>query len=212
MTPGAADPRSLPVRWAVSERARDEGEPSGDTYLVRDCGASILIAVVDGLGHGPEAAAAAHEAVAILEGVPAMPPQSLESLVARCHDGLRRTRGVVMTLASFDLDAWRLSWLAVGNVEAVLVRADPRANPAREWLVLRGGVVGYTLPPLRTSATPVAPRDTLVLATDGVRGGFAEHVAAEDPPHAVADRILTRGASDDDDSLVLVARFAGDPS
>ncbi len=50
-----------------------------------------------------------------------------------------------------------------GQRAAILHRGGGRA---RETLLLRGGVVGDRLPPLRAAGLPLAPGDTLVLATD----------------------------------------------
>jgi hypothetical protein len=49
--------------------------------------------------------------------------------------------------------------------------------------------------------------DTLVLATDGVRGGFADEIQAFGEPRELATSILKRYAKGTDDALVLVARY-----
>jgi hypothetical protein len=55
--------------------------------------------------------------------------------------------------------------------------------------------------------------DTLIFATDGVRSDFAsEHLAHDDPPQQLADRILARWGTKTDDALVLVARYVGTPA
>ena len=71
-----------------------------------------------------------------------------------------------------------MTWLGVGNVEGVLIRADTRATPAAESVLLRGGVVGYQLPALQASVVPVSRGDLLILATDGIR---KEPVVVEGP-------------------------------
>ena len=162
------------------------------------------MAVLDGLGHGEAAAAAAKTAIAALRENAQEP---LIPLVNRCHHALRRTNGVVMSVASYQSADRTLTWLGVGNVECLLLRADAVAQPARVYLLPRGGVVGYQLPPLRTSVLSVAEGDLLVLATDGIRGGFTDGLSLNDPPQQIADDILTRYAKDTDDALVLVARF-----
>jgi hypothetical protein len=76
-------------------------------------------------------------------------------------------------------------------------------------LLLHAGVVGLQLPPLRDFGIPVARGDTLILATDGIRGGFAEGLTLEGTPQQLADRILARDDKGTDDALVLVARYVG---
>jgi negative regulator of sigma-B (phosphoserine phosphatase) len=204
----AQDTRELArlLEWGVATRPLAGETESGDRHLVRAFPNGVLVAVVDGLGHGKEAAAAAREAISILE---ANADQSVLDLVQRCHEGLRKTRGVVMSLASFNAPGGTLAWLGVGNVEGMLLRADPSARPVRETVLLRGGVVGDKLPPLRETVFPVGPRDLLILATDGVRGGFAEEVSVSHPPQRIADSILARHATGADDALVLAACYVG---
>jgi len=157
------------------------------------------MAVVDGLGHGAEAAAAASTALAVLETHPQEP---LGVLVRRCHEALTRTRGAVMTVASLQCGERQLTWLGVGNVEAVLV-AD--STPARR-AVLLNGVVGYQLPALRAATVPVAPGDLLVFATDGIGAGFSDALATSDSPQQVADWVLEHHFKGSDDALVLAVR------
>jgi len=97
----------------------------------------------------------------------------------------------------------------VGSVAGVLQRVAPFGSPASETLLLRPGIVGSHLPPLSTSAYAVNPGDTLILATDGVRHGFAEDLLRAVPSQRAADRILARYARGTDDALVLVARYLG---
>jgi phosphoserine phosphatase RsbX len=95
-------------------------------------------------------------------------------------------------------------------VEGVLLRADPSTSPARETLLLAGGVVGGRVPALRASHVPLREGDTLILATDGVRSGFADGVSVGEPPRQLADSILATHLRGTDDALVLVARYVGD--
>jgi hypothetical protein len=132
------------------------------------------------------------------------------ALVESCHQELRRTNGAVVSLASIDPGSRTLVWLGVGNVEAMLLRRDPLARPPRESLLLRGGVVGYQLPPLRPTALPLFPGDLLVFVTDGIGSNFTSEIVCADPVRNVADRILARCGKTTDDALVLVARFLGE--
>jgi hypothetical protein len=112
-----------------------------------------------------------------------------------------------MSLALFHAKDQTLTWLGVGNVDGLLLRAEPHQARAREALLLRGGVVGYQLPPLRAETVPVEPEDVLILATDGIRSRFPEGLELGDAPQEIADRILAQHAREADDALVLVARF-----
>lgn len=201
----------LPIEWGVAARALEGQAESGDRHVVKSFSNGVLLAAVDGLGHGNEAAVAAKVAVATLERhahEPVIP------LFRRCHEALTKTRGVVMTLASFDSQQGTLTWLGVGNVEGALLREKAEkpgrgeeAAPEHESVLLRAGVVGYQLPPLRASVVPIMPGDTLIFATDGIKGGFAEGLVVDGSPQRIAERILAQHAKATDDALVLVARY-----
>jgi len=177
---------------------------SGDRYVVHPSPNGVMVAAIDGIGHGQEAARAADRAATILTK---HAQESMIGLVKRCHDQLRETRGVVLSLAVINEVEGDLTWMGVGNVEGVVVRAAASANPRKESLLLRGGVVGHQLPSLYASIIPIARGDTLILVTDGVHSNFADSVNVTDRPQLIADRIIAEYSRGSDDALVLVARY-----
>lgn len=183
-----------------------EGE-SGDHYLIRANEHGVLMAALDGVGHGEEAAKAAKAATSILE---TYADEAIIELVEDCHEGLRGTRGVALSLAYIHVPRGTMTWLGIGNIQGVLLRSSRRGDlPAQELLLLRGGVVGAFLPPLRSFDLPVAEGDTLIFATDGLRPEFIEALQPLESPQRMADKILERYRNEKDDALVLVARFVG---
>jgi negative regulator of sigma-B (phosphoserine phosphatase) len=198
---------SLPeLDWAVANRAHPGEHESGDLHMVASIPDGALLAVVDGLGHGEEAAAAARAATAVVEGNADEAP---ETIVRRCHEALGQTRGVVMTVASLDAHEGTMRWLGVGNVEGVLLRGRARADHAYERAPLRAGIVGFRLPVLHASMLSVRPGDVLVLASDGIKHGFDRPVGVRESAQGIADRILAELGNPADDALVLVARYLG---
>jgi len=194
------------LAWAVAGRALRGQVESGDSALVLDRGGDVLVAVVDGLGHGPEAAAAARAACSALTSSGA----GLDGLFQACHRSQSHERGAAMSAALVE-PGGSMAWAGVGNVEGLVVRAAPGggARPAsHERLLMRGGVVGGSMPPIRQSKLDLRPGDTLVLATDGVSEDLAESCDAR-PPEQLAQHLLDRHGRDNDDALVLVARFLG---
>jgi serine phosphatase RsbU (regulator of sigma subunit) len=194
------------VVWAVASRAHPDQTDSGDRYVVAPFPSGVLLGAVDGLGHGANAAEVACAAVTLLEAHRGEP---VIDLVHRCHAALATTRGVVMSLASYDALDRTVTWIGVGNVEGIVLRADRAADPSRQTLLLRGGVVGYQMPELHASVVTVSPGDTLVFVTDGIRSDFGWRLDPGDPPRQMADRILVEHGSSQDDALVLVVRFSG---
>lgn len=180
---------------------------SGDRPVVIRSGEDdILLAAIDGVGHGDGAASAAKIASSVLESRPA---RSVVDLVQECHDALRNTRGVVMSLAAVSPQVGSMTWLGVGNVQAAVQRAGSRKGTVQEVLLLRGGVIGSDLPALQAASLSFSAGDTLVFATDGVDSNFTSDLSPLESPQRCADRILRLHCRGNDDALVLVARFPG---
>jgi phosphoserine phosphatase RsbX len=193
------------IEYAVAEAPLPGQTESGDLHLVAPHPGGVLVAAIDGLGHGYEAAQAARTARATLVEDPSA---DLADLFLRAHGRLARSRGVVMSLASFGRRG-TLAWLGVGNVEGTLVRPEEGWIRRSDSILLLGGVLGYQLPRLRPSSTTVEPGDILILATDGISGGYITGLQRVAGAQALADRILTEYGKGADDALVLVARYLG---
>jgi hypothetical protein len=187
------------IDWAAAGRPRPGESESGDAFLVKQVAEAVLLAVVDGLGHGAEAARASRAAIAVVDAYAA---SSLAQIAMRCHDALRETRGAVLTLARIDPREGVLTWLGIGNVSAVLVRSSGE----RVVLVPRGGVVGHTLASVAPTTLTVSSADTLIVATDGVNWDPDDVTLSADTAHALAHHLLDAHASAADDATVVVAR------
>jgi phosphoserine phosphatase RsbX len=187
-----------------------EGEGrSGDLAVFAPSERGGLVAVIDGLGHGDAAADASELAAEILIAHTDFPPQQLLEL---CHDKLRSTRGAVMTLAWFDLEARTMAWTGVGNVEARFVRAGAGLDARHDSPVVLGGVVGFNLPQVRMGTIPLEPGDAVVLATDGVRADYSVSLESGVAAQELAERVLERHGKGTDDALAVVVRYLGPPA
>lgn len=190
------------VVWAAAYEALAGEDSLGDAFVVRPGPDRVLIAVIDGLGHGRDAN---HASRAVATALGESAEGSLTEIVRHCHVAANRTRGVVMSIAAVSGDT--LEWLGVGNVETALLRADRGAARPIESMMVSGGVIGYQLPTLRARSLPVGRGDLLVMATDGLRADFASKVIRHDAPHLVASRVLRTLRQGADDALVLAARL-----
>jgi negative regulator of sigma-B (phosphoserine phosphatase) len=197
------------LEWGVAGRALPGFSESGDRHVFRPTRDGALLAVVDGLGHGREAAASALEARAMLESHAG---ENVIELIKRCHAGLNGMRGVVMSLASFNFRDGLMTWVGVGNVLGRLLRLDSAISGGDESLLLRPGVVGSHLPPLQASILPVFAGDYLIFATDGVEVDFDHSHVRSQPPQEAAEELLAHYAKDNDDALVVIARYIGTSS
>jgi phosphoserine phosphatase RsbX len=193
------------LEWGVATHAQAHQTECGDAFTVEPTADGFLVAVIDGLGHGRDAARASRRAVDMIH---ASAGGMLQDTMRACHRALVGTRGAAISMALVDLSEQRLEWVGVGNVEGVVL--NPVAYQAAGWrsetLVVRGGVVGYDLPPLQTGHVPFGLGAALVFATDGIKLGFSGEIRAGRSPQQNADQIMAVYDRGTDDALVLVAQ------
>ena len=199
---------SQPIEWAFRTHTLEGESECGDAHVVATMPQGVLAAVVDGLGHGCEAAAAARIAVETLEARRGL---AVIDLMTICHEALRKTRGAVLSLAFFNTADDTMTWLGVGNVEGILLRANPSQHPQKESLLLRSGVVGYQMASLRAATLPLFFGDMLIFVTDGIDARFNDDLwlTQDQDPEAIAADILSQHLKGTDDALVLVIRYLG---
>jgi negative regulator of sigma-B (phosphoserine phosphatase) len=172
-----------------------EGEREcGDLAIVRAHGGSTLLAVIDALGHGPHAAAAAalaadHLAAAALDG-------ALLPLMEGLHAALRGSRGAAAMILLLAPDG-RLQGCGVGNVEL-------RTVGSRVPAVLTPGVLGASINRLRTFEGRVSTGDRLVIFTDGLSSRMELERVRGLAPGAACDALMAQYRRTHDDSTVLI--------
>jgi negative regulator of sigma-B (phosphoserine phosphatase) len=194
------------VEWGVATRCRSGEATSGDAAVVSLLPQGALVAAIDGLGHGAEAAHAARAAAAVLR---ADPGQDLVGLLERCHVALKGTRGAALSLAFVSPATSGVSWLGVGNVEGRVLSGSPSETRPKGSLPLASGVPGHVLPRVKTATLAVRPGDVLVLATDGIDAAFADALDTSGPIQTISDRILADHRKHSDDALVVAVRYLG---
>lgn len=181
-----------------------EGE-CGDLYLVEPTPDGLLVAVIDGIGHGMEAAKVAQLAASILKRHAHEP---VNELIKQCHVGLRATRGAVAALALIHARNRTMTWTGVGNVEGKLF---PRGAPTAPLTLLSAsGTLGQGDGiEVHPDKLPINIGDTLILASDGVRSDFYLGLDMGQSPRQLADRILARSVLHKDDAMIVVGRYTG---
>lgn len=107
-----------PLLIGVATRPHPREAVNGDRIHLEQRGAIHRIAVIDALGHGPDAAAVAARAVDTLA---ALADADAPSSIRACHDALKGTRGAALSVIRIDLDAGRMTFAGLGNVEGVVV-------------------------------------------------------------------------------------------
>jgi hypothetical protein len=162
-------------------------------------GTALLLA--DGLGHGPDAAAAANLAVEVFAQSAAHGPRELVQVI---HVALHGTRGAAVAVAELDLHAGVLRFAGVGNLSALIVSAD-----ATQFMVCHHGTAGAEVRKIQEFVHPW-PRDgILVLHSDGLspHWALADYPGLAGKHPALIAGVLYRDQERlRDDSTVVVAR------
>ena len=185
----------------VSVPLRGEDE-SGDGWAVRILQGRVAAMVVDGLGHGPEAAIPARAAKMLFCDTTTEAP---DSLLGAMHEALHPTRGAALSMAVLDGTARLVRFRGVGNVEARVLGGD-----ASRHFMPQNGIVGHTMPPvLKPADLPWPVHGRLVMHSDGISSRWT----ADDYPGLLARHpVLLAGvlfrdfARARDDVTVLVVR------
>jgi anti-sigma regulatory factor (Ser/Thr protein kinase) len=203
---GAAPSANAAFSWGgVNVPLGGSGE-SGDGWSVAADG-DLAALVVDGLGHGPEAGAAAQAAISVFSCRPGTAP---DRFLQRAHEAMRGTRGGVLGICAIDPAAGELSYAGVGNIAGWLVSGSQRQS-----LVSHDGTIGTQLamPRARTWAYRWSRDAMVILASDGVRRhwdlaaypGLLRH----DPAVIAAALHRDHGRGTDDATVVVVRDARG---
>ena len=127
---------------------------SGDDALYARHGDALLLAVADGLGHGPHAREASARA---MDTFLALGAAAATDILAACDRALDGTRGAVMAVAVWDEARGELSHAAAGNVIACLQRRDDPKKLSGPAIVLGARRSARLRPQSETLA--LAPRE-----------------------------------------------------
>lgn len=136
----------------------------GDGWGVRKTAESMLLMVVDGLGHGILAAEAAQEAQRIFRDTRRASPSSI---LQDSHDALKKTRGAAMAIASLNFDSQVISYAGVGNISASIVTPQDSRGMASH-----NGTVGHQLQRIQEFTFPWNSNSILVMYSDGLRSAW----------------------------------------
>ncbi|HEY0181189.1 MAG TPA: ATP-binding SpoIIE family protein phosphatase [Rhodopila sp.] len=152
---------ATPRTTAVLCVAKAGEEVCGDTaaVVVRSDGV-IGVLLADGLGHGPQAAAASQEAARLFRKHPGGSPVTALSIL---HAGLRATRGAALATAFIDPAGRRVTYGGIGNIAAFITDS---AGTRR--MVSHSGTAGHTAGRMQEFSYPMYSTPVLVMFSDGL--------------------------------------------
>ena len=136
-------------------------EVCGDAWEVGRTMDQCSIAVIDGLGHGVEAGAAAQEAVRVIAAQQRRTPEEVLELV---HGAIRHTRGAAMALAEINLGSRHVRYAGVGNI----VGATAFPGVVRR-MVSFDGTIGHEVYKIQGFDYVLEPGHVLIMHSDGLK-------------------------------------------
>lgn len=179
-------------RIAIATQPTAREEQNGDGAIIVHSGNRVLCGVVDGLGHGPQAAAASDAAVTHIRE---HATDSLESLFTGIDTACKTTRGVVAALATIEDAAGTGRFGSVGNVEW-------RTDGLPFSLIPRRGVIGTGAPRPTITGGNWPQTSTLVLYSDGLTGVDTDGITDRTTP--AADLVELFGRPEDDATALTI--------
>jgi anti-sigma regulatory factor (Ser/Thr protein kinase) len=176
---------------------------NGDAWAVRQGPLSTRFLLVDGLGHGPDAAAASALAVSLFEHHAHRRPEDLLQLI---HAGLRNSRGAAVALADCVAATGLVYFVGVGNLSGLLLGAGRNLH-----MLSHNGTVGVVARKIQVHSYPWPAGGLMVLHSDGLatHWSLASYPGLADRDPALIAGVLYRDHQRPrDDCTVVVARVA----
>jgi anti-sigma regulatory factor (Ser/Thr protein kinase) len=174
----------------------------GDGYSVKETSEETQIFFGDGLGHGEHAKEAVDVAASIFLECKSSDPVEI---IREIHEHVRRTRGLVATVAVFDkkLNEWRVA--GVGNILSRMYTGIQSRN-----YMSYNGTVGLNLPSsMSTSRYPIEKNQQLIMCTDGIKTRWdlnKYNTIFKYDPVILASAVYKDFSRGNDDASVLIAK------
>ena len=122
------------LRFGVSQHSLHDDPACGDTWALALTEQGIAALVIDGLGHGEDAAQAARAGADVFE---AAPFADLQVTIGAMHQAMTGTRGGAVALARYERAQRRFSFAGIGNISASLIEGT-----RSQGLASHPGIVG----------------------------------------------------------------------
>ncbi len=183
------------ARPCVGERV------SGDTVVIEHRDDILFLAIIDALGHGPEANAVANRAERFLRNGWS---SNILNTLHRLHSELKGTIGAAAGLCVVDRFARELRYTGVGNT--VLRIFDSRTTR----LISTDGIIGIRFRTPAVQAAPLNESGIMLFYTDGVSDRFDVEQYPQIHYHsasAIAHKIVASFGKPYDDATCLAMRY-----
>lgn len=134
----------------------------GDAYAIKRSREMVQLFLGDGLGHGPHAREAMNEACAFFMATRENDPVEM---LRQMHNAVRKTRGLVASVAALDLKSNEWKVCGVGNILTRLYSGLVYKN-----YMAYNGIVGMNIPTsMKSSIIPAERNQHIVMCSDGLK-------------------------------------------
>ncbi len=184
--------------WAHASRPHPGESDCGDevwSFVDAEAG-ELLLAVIDGLGHGAKARQAALACRESFEQSAQAGSREPTQLLRTAHEAIRSSRGVAASL--LRLTRTEIVFAGIGNVACATTHEAFRPFP-------RDGILGYRFRAIHPHAAPRQPM-WLALFTDGLPALNLERFLHE-PVSQIPEKMLQTATPSTDDQAVAVVRI-----
>jgi anti-sigma regulatory factor (Ser/Thr protein kinase) len=197
----AAPPSGALELGAVAVPAPGESA-NGDAWAIERREDRTWVTVVDGLGHGPDAAVAAHAALrSFHRRAGAAPGEHVRAM----HEMLRNTRGAAVAVAEIRADTREIIYAGLGNIAGVVIAPDGGTHN----MVSHDGIAGHVAARIHEFTYAWPSGALLVMHSDGLTQrwdlGRYPGLARRDPS-IIAAVLLRDSSRGRDDATVVVVR------
>lgn len=175
----------------------------GDGYTIKKVDNGFQFFMGDGLGHGINAYEAALEAIKAFKECREKSPAEVLRYI---HQNVKKTRGLVGTVATLDITGQKWSICGVGNISTIVYTGLTAKN-----YTPYNGILGHNIPrTLNDSVQDLEKYQTLIMHSDGLRTRWnltdLPGILKYDP-NTIAAALYKDNARHNDDMSVFAAKI-----
>ncbi|TCN60098.1 serine/threonine protein kinase [Flavobacterium circumlabens] len=175
----------------------------GDGYYVKQTKRGFQIFVGDGLGHGVHAQEAVQQAIKVFKQSGDSDPCAI---LRGIHDQVKKTRGLVATIASADYKSEHWSLCGIGNINTRI-----HNGLENKTYTPYNGIIGHNIPrTLNNTLVPYQKHQIIVMHSDGLRTRWNLNDLTsiiKQNPSVIAATLYKDNVRGTDDATVLVGKI-----
>ncbi|WP_246074221.1 SpoIIE family protein phosphatase [Flavobacterium daemonense] len=175
----------------------------GDGYHIKHSKKGFQIFVGDGLGHGANAHEAVGQAIRAFKQCTESHPVAMLRYV---HDYVKKSRGLVATIASVDYETQSWNICGIGNINTRIY-----SGLDNKTYTPYNGIIGHNIPrTINSTVVPYQKHQVIVMHSDGLRTrwNLSElNSIIKQSPGIIASALYKDNVRGTDDATILVGKI-----